>query len=400
MLLDKDIAIKIIQEIGKTIKYDINIMDENGRIIASTKPDRIDTYHEGAHLVISNNASELVVNYDNEYSGCLKGINLPIILNNKIIGVIGISGDVDKVSSYGKIMKKMTEILVEDLFTKEQHKQNEQSKLFFINEWILGNFKNNFFFFEQNAKQYDIDFNSQFTVALFKIMPQELDSALSFEVFDHIISFVTELLNDKGLLFACHSNANIIISQKYNSAELYEVLNSILGSIPDVYKTTYICGIGHTYANYQDVPKSYDEAKKIINFFYNNSPGIHLYDDNIISLMIDSIPMFYKNQCVLQAFKNCTKNEISDFSDFIITYYYCNGSINKIANKLYIHKNTVQYKIKKIYSKTGMDLRICNDLIILFFASNFSKSHDFDFQESNSTKKLQPSHRTDSEKKI
>lgn len=373
MLLDKEIAVKIIQEIGKTINYDINIMDKNGLIIASTKPDRIDTYHEGAHLVISHNLKELDVHFTNEYAGCQKGINLPIILEDKIIGVIGISGELSKVSSYGKIIKKMTEILVEDLFKKQQRKQSEQAKLYFIDEWVTGNFQKSYSLFERNAKQYGIDLRARFTVAVFKILPQKRNAALSFQRFIPVLALITELLNEKGVLFACRSNVTIVISQKFNSGDLYGVLNSLFTKIPDQYNATYTCGVGHTYANYQNVPKSYAEAEKVLNFF-RDSPGMHLYDESIISLMIDEIPTVYKSQCVRHAFRNCTEEEINDFSSFIVTYYDCNGSINQIATNLYVHKNTVQYKIKKILMKTGLDLRIYRDMITLFFASNFHKS--------------------------
>ena len=176
MLLSKDIAGKIIKEISKVIDYNINIMDGSGLIIASTNSERLNTYHEGAFLIIQENLKELKVHYTGEYTGCQQGINLPIVLDGKIIGVIGITGEVGEVTSYGRIIKKMTEILVEDLSKKEQHKINEQSKLLFINKWVSGDFENNSLFFERNAKQYYIDLNASFTAAVFKVLSKKTDS--------------------------------------------------------------------------------------------------------------------------------------------------------------------------------------------------------------------------------
>jgi DNA-binding PucR family transcriptional regulator len=43
--------------------------------------------------------------------------------------------------------------------------------------------------------------------------------------------------------------------------------------------------------------------------------------------------------------------------------------LNHISQEYFIHKNTVQYKIQKIQSKTGLDVRVANDLFILYMAS-------------------------------
>jgi carbohydrate diacid regulator len=371
MFLSKDIAGKIIEEISKVIDYNINIMDECGLIIASTNSVRLNTYHEGAFLIIRKNLKELKVYDTEEYAGCQKGINLPIVLDGNLIGVIGITGEVEEVINYGKVIKKMTEILVEDLSTKEHHKINEQSKLLFVNQWISGEFENNHLFFEQNAKRYNIDLNSGFTLAVFKVLPKNLDTVPDYKAIDAVITYISEKLNQRRLLFASNSNNNILISYHLDSAHLFEILTSLSKQIAGQFPFTVVCGIGHRYPDYRDVPKSYGEALKVMNFFNDLSPGIYLYDESIVSLMIDEIPLIYKNQCINRIFQKCSRKEIEDFTGFITTYYNNNGSINKIADQLYVHKNTVQYKINKIINRTGLDIRIYKDMIELLLASNF-----------------------------
>ena len=73
-------------------------------------------------------------------------------------------------------------------------------------------------------------------------------------------------------------------------------------------------------------------------------------------------------------FRNCNDNEINDVIHFINIYYKNNGSINAIARELFIHKNTVQYKISKIINRTGLDPRITKDLISLYLAGRWYHS--------------------------
>ena len=58
-----------------------------------------------------------------------------------------------------------------------------------------------------------------------------------------------------------------------------------------------------------------------------------------------------------------------EMAEFIVEYFEKNGSITAISEELFLHKNTVQYKIKKIKSKTRLDLRRAKDMIELYFAA-------------------------------
>lgn len=55
----------------------------------------------------------------------------------------------------------------------------------------------------------------------------------------------------------------------------------------------------------------------------------------------------------------------------IETYFAYEGSITKAANALYIHKNTLQYKLKKMEAITGKDIRIPTGSATYYIAKEF-----------------------------
>src|SRR5699024_4068719 len=71
-----DISIKLAQDIINKIKeiihQDINYINTEGIITASTVQNRIGSFHGGGKRVI-NTKNNLVINYDGEYKGILKG---------------------------------------------------------------------------------------------------------------------------------------------------------------------------------------------------------------------------------------------------------------------------------------------------------------------------------------
>ena len=96
MEISRNLAENIVKEMAEIIDRNINYININGEIIASTDEIRVGTYHEGAKIVIDENRT-LIIEYDNQYAGTKKGINLPVKFNNKTVGVIGISGKKEEV---------------------------------------------------------------------------------------------------------------------------------------------------------------------------------------------------------------------------------------------------------------------------------------------------------------
>src|SRR5699024_3793992 len=125
--ISHQLAQDIVTEIKEVIHQDINYINKEGIIIASTVKKRIGYFHAGGKKVI-NTDEYLVVNFDGEYSGALKGINIPIYFKSEITGVIGITGDKKEVEKYGEIMKKMTELLIKDAYAVNLKNKNIENQ--------------------------------------------------------------------------------------------------------------------------------------------------------------------------------------------------------------------------------------------------------------------------------
>lgn len=114
MQLNKTIAKQIVKRAMKIIKYSVNVMDEQEIIIGSGDTQRINSRHQGALLAINENR---IVEIDNstakQLRGVKPGINLPIIFQDKTIGVVDISGNPDDLCFYGGLVKMTAELIIE-----------------------------------------------------------------------------------------------------------------------------------------------------------------------------------------------------------------------------------------------------------------------------------------------
>lgn len=96
---------ELVSSISTEIGSNVNIMDQQGTIIASNSIERIGTVHGGAQKIMTENISEIAISIEDaqELQGVKPGYNTQIMLNGQKIGVIGISGDPIRVKPIAKI---------------------------------------------------------------------------------------------------------------------------------------------------------------------------------------------------------------------------------------------------------------------------------------------------------
>jgi carbohydrate diacid regulator len=135
-----------------------------------------------------------------------------------------------------------------------------------------------------------------------------------------------------------------------------------------------ICAVGSKQANCADVGKSYRHAMKALARGGDGGDagsGVILYEEMLKEIILDEVAVSQKKQHVDKVFGGAAPAEREDYRDFILTYCRCNGSILRISKECFIHKNTVQYRINKMKAKTGLDLRVVEDMISLYLAAQW-----------------------------
>lgn len=128
--LDSTLAQHIVDRAMAILPYNINVMDAQGMIIGSGDPSRLHTRHEGAQLVLANRR---VVEIDAQAAACLRGVkpgvNLPLLHAERLIGVLGITGDPETVRPYAELVRMAAEMLVEHrVLQAERHWQRHQQE--------------------------------------------------------------------------------------------------------------------------------------------------------------------------------------------------------------------------------------------------------------------------------
>jgi carbohydrate diacid regulator len=126
MIIPVELAQKIVDSAMCLVHRNVNIMNREGIIIATGHPHRLNTFHKGALDVIeTGSVIEIFPHELTLYPGALQGINLPIVLDGQVVGVVGVFGNPDEVRDTGRLVKTITELILErDLLQIELRTRN------------------------------------------------------------------------------------------------------------------------------------------------------------------------------------------------------------------------------------------------------------------------------------
>lgn len=375
MKVSVTVAQNIVESMKTIIKQDINFIDTDGTIIASTDPQRVGTYHEGALTVVKTNQM-LIVSPEDTYEGTRPGINVPVHVNGETIAVIGITGDPQQVMTYGNILRKMTEILVlEDEVRTLQQRDAERSRM--LVEDLL-------FYGDAFGNRWDATIEAQWLLdeGLKRVCIIKVE-APQFNVYKDLrhqlnMAFDTAniALSKRSVLWMEHEQLFVVLYKLKSEKMLRRILEEALASVPAV-------TIAYGSAVHQDFKKSYQDALltlqngPLVTTAAANGAASYEYEKLTIELLINDTNKDRQLQLVDKVLGALSQKEIAEFKHILQLFGEHNGSVSVIAEELFIHKNTLQYQIQKLKRLTGYDMRRYDDYMVLKLAfmlhSLFSK---------------------------
>lgn len=323
MLLSKVIAQKIVSEMMDVIPYNINVMDEKGIIIGSGDIKRIGHYHKGARKAIS---SQQINEVYEENEKMKPGVNEPIIVNDKVIGVIGITGHPDEVRRFSKLVRVTAVLLIEQSKIDEEIQNEKLNSQKFYNE--LAHRKTEYDDkFHERAKNYGIDLTKKSQVVL---------------VEGNINSYDFKVLCKK---YIHHSEINNKMVFYMTSDHACKALLENLKQSNDVNKI----GIG---GKEEIAAVSLENAEFAMEFGRKIKPSNLIYDYEQLKFFVN---LSHNNkEMLVSLISNLDKagNKL-ELIQTIEAYIEENGDINNVANKLNIHRNTLNYRLERINNLTG-----------------------------------------------
>lgn len=381
MKISRTSAQQIVEEIGKLVRQNINLMDETGHIIASNDPSRVGKFHPGAYEVLTKHLSELYITGEWEQSDnrVRQGINLPIEVEGQLEGVIGITGLYDEVIQYGQIVKKMAEILVKERIAMDEQRLDQRIRTRFLEEWIMGNGLANLQSLSERGFSLGIDIRIPRRCVV--VSPRHLESYLNSmegQVFlEQVESVVTAQLPRSSMVLR-NAGRQILLLPNRSDRELITLCQKLTDAVSRRLNVQLVCGID---GRASDIHTACIQANRAWRFANHAVQQIVVFDSLHAELVLDHIPKDRKQSYLHRIFPDCTTSQIREFISLLEAWFAAEGSLGAAANALYIHKNTLQYRLKRLAEISGLDVRLPSQAPALYLALQFFRELDASGEE-------------------
>ncbi len=163
---------------------------------------------------------------------------------------------------------------------------------------------------------------------------------------------------------------NVIIIKEIKNAE--EPYNELVSCANDISRSVYEAGTdarvayGTVVDEIKEVSKSYKEAKLALDvgkIFYSDKK-IVAYNNLGIGRLIYQLPLNLCRMFISEIFGNKSPEDFDEETlSTIYKFFENNLNVSETSRQLFIHRNTLVYRLDKLQKSTGLDLRIFDDAI-------------------------------------
>ena len=392
MEITHEYAQSIVEKTKNLLGKNINIMNSLGIIVGSGDKSRIDTFHQGAHEVIKTGKNiEITSEQASKLEGVKPGVNLPIFLNEKIAGVVGITGEPEEVRPFGQLLKISVETMLKQFYLSEQLRMEQNAKELYISDILNDNFQEGIGMFITKGEVLGYNMSLPRIALVIKIHDFNGTQNHYTMKLEDKMELVEQKRREKILncIKIAFNNPQHMIS--YSGSSTYVVLFVIkkdsIGMVKkqlrenvevfqkkvEKYSTNYCIGVGSYYPELTGLRKSYKEAVKAIQILdkmpmSKDLPELVFASDMGLEMMLAGTPeeiiQNYKSQVLA---KDGAKDFLNDIKliKTLKTFFLSNLNISKTAEVLKVTRNTVSGRLDKIKRLTGLEPSDFNDAVKL-----------------------------------
>lgn len=375
MQLNATIARQIVERTMKIIHYSVNVMDEQGRIIGSGDPARINQRHDGAILAINDNR---VVEIDqataNQLKGVKPGINLPIIFHHQVIGVIGISGVPEAVRNYGELVKMTAELIVEQAALMSQIQWDKRHREELVLQLIQGSELN-----ESQlttiAERLNLDLNQPRIAAIVKVYPTKGEQ-LSLEHLQRVVHLLEYPERDNLVGITSVSLNEIVVLKPISlegddwakNIELQRAKKLVKRAAKDGSFSIKIA-LGGYFPSLQGLAKSYLTAQATLETQIDNQ-DIMFYHNHLLPVLLNGLKndAWRHEQLCAPLLKLIANDPRGILFKTLKTFFVQNCDLAQTCEALHIHRNTLRYRLEKIELETSLNFNNIQDKTRLYLA--------------------------------
>ncbi|MEE1314680.1 MAG: helix-turn-helix domain-containing protein [Faecalimonas sp.] len=174
--------------------------------------------------------------------------------------------------------------------------------------------------------------------------------------------------------------SHIIYIRQVDPTDNYLAINHIAKSMVDTISAEVMVDVRVAYGtivdNIKEVSRSYKEAILALDvgkIFYEQRKVL-AYNELGIGRLIHQLPMPLCDMFIKEVFTKSTIDQLDEETIATVNLFFENSlNISETARRLYVHRNTLVYRLEKIQRITGLDVRVFDEALTFKIGMMVSK---------------------------
>lgn len=353
---------EIVDELSILIEEQVILTDRRGFIQASTDASRINQFHEGALLGIRSQQILHITNEDvKKLRGVRKGIVLPIVIEEQVIGVLGIMGKPKEIQPQALLVLRVVELFIQDALKRKEQGEKMRELEYFVFDWLTSTVQDDRFIERAIVLGIEVELYQQVAI----IEATETRGRFSIQDVDQLQAL--QYVHPLAKIIRWGRGKMLLLLPKMNQEKLRNELEYLLLHIKKKMKMAVGIGVGEL-TDYTNLMMSFNQAERAVQVC-KKSCEVLFEDELRFELIVESIPSETKKKFIQRTV--IALKEEPELLHNLQVWFDENQSMQNAAKKLHIHKNTLSYRLQKVERLTGLSIAKHKDVILLYLGFRF-----------------------------
>jgi carbohydrate diacid regulator len=374
-LLNTALAQEIVTRTMRIIPFNVNVMDGHGVILASGDPQRIGEQHAGAMLALGKQRTvEIDAATARNMHGARPGINLPLTVNGRIRGAVGLSGEPDEVRQFGQLVQLTAEMILEQAsLANELQRDSRYREAFVLN--LIRYESTSHAQLEAWGQRLGIGFTRMQVVFLLELQGDQLDAGRALAEIERLRMRV--LARHGEALTAAVGPGEMVVVDSYDPGKKPDVvphrrLQALAALLQEECELPFTLAMGIARPGVEGAAISYQSAKQAARLGRRRNPQQRFfsYYELALPVLLSGLGAGWAAQQLRLPVARLAQDRNRDMLRHTVeTWFGHNENSGATAAALEIHRNTLDYRLRRVEELTGLDLARSEDRLLLYVAT-------------------------------
>ena len=384
MTLTTKIVQPFIATLEEALHYKVTITDTNGYIVGSSDPARLNQFHPSAYEILCER--QPIESWDiatdsnvNVPEGVQLGYGERVIYDGECIGLIGLVGAPEEIKQSIKTAQLVLQLMLDRKKASDELKLISKDKKAFLLRLLQGQYGSPEWI-KERADTYKIDLSRPRYVLTVQINLEKFDEKSPLE-----LSQIKETMHrairsiffeQEDLLYEYDTGETVLLTAgKHLDAsqrrrQIEKAAARLYAELREQCKVSALIGVSEECGDYTGIPLALRQGRMAaeIGAKTENGEGLYFYSQMRLGRIVASFSPEIRPILQRDILSKLLENHADSLLETLFTYFEMNGNVSQTAEKLFIHRNTLQYRFRKIKEITGFDIYHIDDLVQLRLA--------------------------------